>query len=567
MNRMPNLNPHKMNTLKATASLVIKTSTRACRFLPMALLLAVVIAPLAESATETPPNRMTVQSYITDDTGTPLGNTTAVNKKMVFIIYTADTGGTVSFADEQIVTVDKGHFSVVLGEGSEVGDESHDLATAFSGADASDRFIEIQVSDTDGSNPQTLSPRLRLLPSAYSFLSAYANEAAKVTGGGIDTAAIAEGAVDSSKVADGSLTILDLGASSVGTSEVLNNSLTAADLAENSVGNSELKPDLTLSGNLGINQRWPNVTLGLKSVNASDFLVYGLNSAGQNNFYVNSSGILYAKGGLASNMVNSASVTNDTLTASDLGPNSVGASEIAANVVGNSELAPDLTLAGAVGVNKRYSSVAFTTKAISGDSYSTYSEDSAGSVISYQAVDGYSKIYRRVSTNPSYLPVLGLTAVTPNSGTDNWEFAIDVNDSGGGDEDLFFYLGGVQKGWLDADGSGFKASSDRRLKQDISDTGSLLDKVIQLQPRTYRFKTDPEGDLQIGFIAQEVQDLFPEIVDSDEEYLGLSYDRFGVLAVGAIKELNEKVVSLESENAALNERLTALETLVQSLAQ
>lgn len=64
-----------------------------------------------------------------------------------------------------------------------------------------------------------------------------------------------------------------------------------------------------------------------------------------------------------------------------------------------------------------------------------------------------------------------------------------------------------------------------------------------------------------------MQDLFPEIVDSDEEYLGLSYDRFGVLAVGAIKELNEKVVSLESENAALNERLTALEALVQSLAQ
>jgi hypothetical protein len=515
MNRMPNLNPHKMNTLKAAASLVIKTSTRACRFLPMALLLAAVIAPLAESATETPPNRMTVQSYITDDTGTPLGNTTAVNKKMVFIIYTADTGGTVSFADEQIVTVDKGHFSVVLGEGSSVGDESHDLATAFSGADASDRFIEIQVSDTDGSNPQTLSPRLRLLPSAYSFLSAYANEAAKVTGGGIDTAAIAENAVDSSKVADGSLTILDLGAGSVGTSEVVNNSLTASDLAPDSVGNSELKSDLTLSGNLGVNQRWPNVTLGLKSVNVNDYLIYGLNGAGQNNFWVNSAGTLYAKGGLASNMVNSAAVTNNTLTASDLAPNSVGASEIAANAVaaseiaanavGSSEISPNINFATGIGVNHyAYPDVVVSLEAQTGDNYLIYAEKIGGG-----------RVYSVSNTGVVY------------------------------------------------------SASDLSLKTEIEPLEGSLEGVLKLKPSSYRFRESPEGDKEIGFIAQDVQKVFPQVVDVNERdgVLGLAYQSFGVIAIGAIQELNEKVVSLESENAALNERLTALETLVQSLAQ
>ena len=513
-------NTPTMNIFNATASLLKQTSTRAFGVWPRTLLLAVALAPLGQAATETPPNRMTVQSYITDDTGTPLGSTTAVNKKMVFIVYTADTGGTVKFADEQIVTVDAGHFSVVLGEGSPVGEENHDLSIAFSGADASDRFIEIQVSDTDGSNAQTLSPRLRLLPSAYAFLAAYANEAARVTGGGVDTAALSDSAVNSAKIANESLTVDDLGPNSVGSSEVIDNSLTAADLGVDSVGNSELAPELTFSGHVGVNQRWPNVTMGLKSVNSSDYLIYGLNSAGQNDFYINSAGTLYTRGGLSANLVNSVAVLDNSLTASDLAADSVGASEIAANAVGaseiganqvgTSEIAPAIQFTDGIGVNHyAYSDVALSLQAQSGDNWLIYALNSGGSKVFSVDKNGFT--------------------VTP---------------------------------------FGTVTLSDRRLKTDIRPLGNVLEKVIQLEPSSYYLREFPDAPEQIGFVAQDVREVFPEAVtDGGGDYLGLSYQSFGVLAIGAIKELNAKVENLEAENTALSERLAALEALVHSIAR
>ena len=60
---------------------------------------------------------MTIQSFLTDDTGTPVGTGSPENKTMEFYIFNADSGGEIEFAETQIVTVDDGHFSVVLGEG------------------------------------------------------------------------------------------------------------------------------------------------------------------------------------------------------------------------------------------------------------------------------------------------------------------------------------------------------------------------------------------------------------------------------------------------------------------
>lgn len=64
-------------------------------------------------------------------------------------------------------------------------------------------------------------------------------------------------------------------------------------------------------------------------------------------------------------------------------------------------------------------------------------------------------------------------------------------------------------GWL---------SSDRKLKQDIRPFTNAIDKLMQLKPSTYTFKTGeyssmnlPEG-LQIGLIAQELETVFPEMV-------------------------------------------------------
>ena len=100
----------------------------------------------------------------------PLGSTTPVNRDLVFRLFTAPTGGTLKWAEQQTVTLDKGFFTVQLGEGSIYLSEptTDNLASLFTGADASDRYLEITVSTP---SDLTVAPRVRLLASPYAFLA------------------------------------------------------------------------------------------------------------------------------------------------------------------------------------------------------------------------------------------------------------------------------------------------------------------------------------------------------------------------------------------------------------
>ena len=75
---------------------------------------------------------------------------------------------------------------------------------------------------------------------------------------------------------------------------------------------------------------------------------------------------------------------------------------------------------------------------------------------------------------------------------------------------------------------------------------------------------------QIGSIAQDWIKDFPELVvepKTDEEFYGLDYDRIGVVALGAVKELNDVVAEKDAEIKALTARLTALEQLLLTVTE
>ena len=129
----------------------------------------------AQSANGFPPNLMTYQGYLVDANGNPLAPSNPVNFAVVFRIYSASTGGNPVWSESQTVTVDKGNFSVVLGEGGAQGSEPRpNLSTVFTSSTASDLYIGITVNGLSGGNTEIL-PRLRLLTSPYSFLARAAN--------------------------------------------------------------------------------------------------------------------------------------------------------------------------------------------------------------------------------------------------------------------------------------------------------------------------------------------------------------------------------------------------------
>lgn len=156
----------------------IFVSRRVWHVLASALILAVALlsaVPTARAADVSPPELMTYQGFLVDANGSPLASANPQNYPVEFRVYDAATGGVGVWAEQQIVTVDKGRFSVLLGEGNVVGTAARPkLSEVFSGAGASERYMELTVKTTEGD--RTLLPRLQMLPAPYAFLARSANQ-------------------------------------------------------------------------------------------------------------------------------------------------------------------------------------------------------------------------------------------------------------------------------------------------------------------------------------------------------------------------------------------------------
>ena len=172
----------KMNSFLATP-LRIAVST--------ALTLA-ACGPVLRAADGNPPDKLTYQGYLVDAAGSALGLTAPKNYDVIFRIYNHETASGTTYrlwSELQTVTVDKGYFSVVLGEGGAWSTEARPgLSTLFTNqVDASDRFIEMTVRGIGASGADsTILPRLRLLSSPYALLARTAVNAkylANVAGG------------------------------------------------------------------------------------------------------------------------------------------------------------------------------------------------------------------------------------------------------------------------------------------------------------------------------------------------------------------------------------------------
>lgn len=87
--------------------------------------------------------------------------------------------------------------------------------------------------------------------------------------------------------------------------------------------------------------------------------------------------------------------------------------------------------------------------------------------------------------------------------------------------------------------------SDIRLKSDLKRIDSALDKVCNLTGYTFTLLRDHTRST--GLIAQEVVQVLPEAVSSNNEYLGVSYGNLVGLLVEAIKELRQEVHDVKKQ--------------------
>ncbi len=111
--------------------------------------------------------------------------------------------------------------------------------------------------------------------------------------------------------------------------------------------------------------------------------------------------------------------------------------------------------------------------------------------------------------------------------------------------------------------------SDRRLKDLHGSYDKGLAEILALQPVIFNYKADnpldlPSDNEEIGFVAQEVQEIFPEAVSvTHSGYLDLNVNAINVAFVNAIKELKEENDNLQVKVNELETRLAEIEKMLQ----
>jgi len=128
--------------------------------------------------------------------------------------------------------------------------------------------------------------------------------------------------------------------------------------------------------------------------------------------------------------------------------------------------------------------------------------------------------------------------------SDYWESGIGTTTK----NYKFYYNGSFRADISSVDGA-YTQSSDGRLKHDLSYMAPVLPKVMELKPAQYKFiGGSPDAAPSTGFVAQEVEEIFPELVrDMDDGYKGVVYDGFAVISIKAIQELNQQIATMRTE--------------------
>ncbi len=177
-----------------------------------------------------------------------------------------------------------------------------------------------------------------------------------------------------------------------------------------------------------------------------------------------------------------------------------------------------------------------------------------------------------------------------NTGTTADGIAIRLENTSSSNDYVYFErTSGLVQGRIAGNGSGsvsYLTSSDRRLKTNISKFEGGLDMVLKMKPKNYVFKSSPDID-RVGFIAQELDDIFPEAVSGDsalsvdEEPMMVDYSKLTPVLTSSVQELHQiimdqqklinsqkaEISGLKNNQGNFEAQLDAMKTQIQMILE
>ena len=148
------------------------------------------------------------------------------------------------------------------------------------------------------------------------------------------------------------------------------------------------------------------------------------------------------------------------------------------------------------------------------------------------------------TTAPQFLIYGGASSYGAFHFLDSNAYHIETN-SAGRDIEIICNTGGVKLGPGD---TSWSSNSDENLKENIKPLHNVLDKIKDYRCVEYNFKDDENEDKKIGFIAQDWQKDFSQVVNKNkQDVLSIKYTETIPILLKAIQELEARIKELENK--------------------
>ena len=120
---------------------------------------------------------------------------------------------------------------------------------------------------------------------------------------------------------------------------------------------------------------------------------------------------------------------------------------------------------------------------------------------------------------------------------------------------------------IDANGQLGAVASSERFETAITRMGSHSEKLQQLRPVTFKLKIDPQGSLRYCLIAEEVANVYPELVIRNESGRidEVRYDELAPMLLNELQGQQRKIDAQQKSNSRLAAQLRNCATFNNSL--
>jgi trimeric autotransporter adhesin len=110
-------------------------------------------------------------------------------------------------------------------------------------------------------------------------------------------------------------------------------------------------------------------------------------------------------------------------------------------------------------------------------------------------------------------------------------------------------------------------ASAERYKTRIEPMGTNTERLERLRPVTFHLKNDPQGSVQYGLIAEEVDKVYPELVIRDEAgaVQGVRYDELAPMLLNEVQQQKSQLRAMQEQVAELKQLNESMQVAMAKL--